>query len=61
IPDRIEGSYDFDRDGTPNYLDLDADGDGQPDQEEGTGDADGDGFPNYLDPDRHLYLPMISR
>ncbi len=61
IPDRTEGSYDFDRDGIPNYLDLDADGDGIPDVIEGTGDCDLDGFPNYLDPDACLLLPLIRR
>jgi len=61
IPDRIEGSYDFDNDGTPNYLDIDADGDGYSDRAEGTEDIDGDGFPNYLDPDLYIFLPMISQ
>eukprot|EP01043_Picozoa_sp_COSAG02_P032980 COSAG02_NODE_2228_length_9446_cov_10.277201_1_plen_2860_part_01 len=40
-----------DCDGTPNYLDLDSDGDGIPDAVEGTADTDGDGTPNYLDLD----------
>lgn len=61
IPDRTEGSYDFDRDGIPNYLDIDADADGYPDKVEGTGDVDGDGFPNYLDPDLYIFLPLISQ
>jgi hypothetical protein len=40
---------DTDKDGKPNYLDIDSDGDGISDASEGTGDADGDGIPNYLD------------
>jgi hypothetical protein len=61
IPDRTEGSYDFDRDGIPNYLDTDADGDGIPDAVEGTEDFNRNGFPNYLDPDIALFLPLIRR
>ena len=51
IPDSVEGNWDADGDGIPNYLDLDSDGDGIPDSVEGTGDIDGDGIPNFLDPD----------
>jgi len=40
---------DVDNDGTPNYLDIDSDGDGTNDVDEGTGDADSDGIPDYLD------------
>ena len=42
---------DFDTDGVPDYLDIDADADGIPDLVEGMGDIDGDGRPNYLDLD----------
>ena len=51
ILDEIEGddSVDTDGDGTPDYMDLDADNDGIPDAREGTGDDDGDGIPNYID------------
>ncbi len=42
---------DADGDNTPNYLDLDSDGDGILDEEEGDVDTDGDGTPNYLDLD----------
>ncbi len=41
---------DKDKDGIPNYLDEDSDGDGIPDSEE-KGDRDGDGVPDYLDYD----------
>jgi len=50
IDDVFEPS-DFDGDGIPDYLDLDADADGIPDILEGTGDIDGDGIPNYQDTD----------
>ncbi|MCG8554039.1 MAG: hypothetical protein MJD61_01940, partial [Proteobacteria bacterium] len=43
-------NQDVDRDGTPNWLDTEADGDGLLDQVEGRGDIDGDGDPDYLDP-----------
>ncbi len=49
IPTAIEGSFDVDGDGIPNYLDLDSDGDGIPDAEEGLTDSDGDGIPDFLD------------
>ncbi|MBM4360016.1 MAG: hypothetical protein FJ096_18075 [Deltaproteobacteria bacterium] len=37
--------------GTPDYLDLDSDGDKLPDQKETTDDFEKDGTPNYLDLD----------
>jgi hypothetical protein len=54
-----EESDDADRDGTPNYRDLDSDGDGIKDRvEAGDGDlltlpvdTDGDGIPDFLDTD----------
>jgi gliding motility-associated-like protein len=45
---------DTDNDGTPDYLDLDSDGDGTNDgtnDEFPNQDCDGDGLSNYLDPD----------
>ena len=42
---------DLDADGTPNFLDLDSDGDGIPDSVETAADVDGDGNPNFLDLD----------
>ena len=55
IPNCIEvptGVFvDTDEDGTPDYKDLDSDGDGIPDSVEGYEDADGDGTPNYRDLD----------
>ena len=58
------GCMDTDRDGIPNYLDLDSDNDGIPDLVEAGGvdtdgdgkidgniDSDGDGVPDYADPD----------
>ncbi|MHA8104917.1 invasin domain 3-containing protein [Aquirufa nivalisilvae] len=42
---------DTDKDGTPDYLDLDSDGDGINDSIELTGDTDKDGKPNYRDKD----------
>ena len=42
---------DTDKDGIPDYLDTDDDGDGIPTVGEGQQDTDGDGIPNYLDPD----------
>ena len=38
--------------GTPDYLNLDSDGDDIPDAVEGVGDADLDSIPNYRDLDR---------
>lgn len=43
------GIADVDKDGIPNWLDPDADGDGIADAIEGRGDADEDGIPDYLD------------
>ncbi len=42
---------DTDKDGTPDYLDLDSDGDSLLDSKELTADPDGDGRPNYRDLD----------
>ncbi|MDF5690152.1 invasin domain 3-containing protein [Aquirufa aurantiipilula] len=42
---------DTDKDGTPDYLDLDSDGDAISDKVESTGDSDKDGKPNYRDKD----------
>ncbi|WP_269013455.1 putative Ig domain-containing protein [Aquirufa nivalisilvae] len=42
---------DTDRDGTPDFLDLDSDGDSLLDSKELTSDPDGDGIPNYRDLD----------
>ena len=44
-------TVDTDKDGTPDFLDLDADNDGIPDAVEGTVDTDGDGIPNFRDTD----------
>jgi hypothetical protein len=46
----IEGEHDPDGDGTPNFLDIDSDGDGSLDADEGTADDDCDGIPNWRDP-----------
>ncbi|MBK1835135.1 collagen-binding domain-containing protein [Roseibacillus ishigakijimensis] len=56
IPNDIEGTGDYDDDGTPNYLDLDSDNDGVLDADEilDNGiilDSDGDGSPNFIDID----------
>ncbi len=59
--DRTEGSYDFDKDGIPNYLDLDSDNDGIPDAVECGQDLNRNGFTDCLDTDRMLFLPTISR
>ena len=53
IPSYIDETHcifdtDVDEDGLPNWLDLDADGDGILDQDEAD-DDDGDGIPDYLD------------
>ncbi|MHA8055590.1 putative Ig domain-containing protein [Aquirufa nivalisilvae] len=42
---------DTDKDGTPDFLDLDSDGDSFLDSKELTSDPDGDGIPNYRDLD----------
>jgi gliding motility-associated-like protein len=59
IPDQLEPAFggrmlevpDTDKDGTPDFLDLDADGDGILDSIELTGDMDADQHPNYRDGD----------
>ena len=57
IADAMEGTGDFDGDGTPNYLDLDSDGDGVPDADEAASDpcfvrdSDGDDAFDWLDVD----------
>jgi len=59
IPNGVEGVDDADGDGTPNYLDLDADGDtvhdsaeaGDTDLNTPPVDTDDDGTPDYLDLD----------
>ena len=53
------GERDTDSDGTPDYLDLDADGDGVPDADEAGDedlmtspvDSDADDTPDFMDPD----------
>jgi hypothetical protein len=47
----IPYAYFEDGDNRPNYLDLDADGDGILDRTEGKGDPDGDSVPSFLDLD----------
>ncbi|MEZ4339293.1 MAG: DUF4215 domain-containing protein [Sandaracinaceae bacterium] len=47
--DSLPENVDFDGDGIPNHLDLDADGDGAPDSTEGH-DSDGNGVPDTLPP-----------
>jgi len=54
VCDRLATGFDLDRDGTPNHLDLDTDGDSILDTEEskpGTPDTDSDGVPDFLDLD----------
>lgn len=58
IADWLEGTDDFDNDGTPNHLDLDSDNDGADDRFEHQGrppcenpDADADDVPNWQDLD----------
>ncbi|MFM7020300.1 MAG: Ig-like domain-containing protein [Aquirufa sp.] len=59
IPDQLEPAYggrpleipDTDKDGIPDFLDLDSDGDGIVDSLEGRGDMDADQHPNYRDGD----------
>ena len=56
LSNAIEGIVDTDRDGTPDFRDLDSDNDGITDaQEKGTGstprDTDGDGTPDFRDLD----------
>ena len=52
---------DNDRDGIPNYRDLDSDGDAIPDEIEGARDKDGDGLPNFLDLDSDCKQPSRNR
>lgn len=71
LPDVVEGVGDPDHDNRPNFLDLDADGDGVPDQVEvgpnplAPLDRDNDGLPDYLDPavpySSRYYLSLITR
>ena len=51
VHDSVDHGEDVDGDELPNWLDVDADGDGLEDGVEGTDDEDGDGVPDYLDPD----------
>ncbi|WP_459471052.1 invasin domain 3-containing protein [Aquirufa beregesia] len=55
LADFLEGNPapvpDTDKDGTPDYIDLDSDGDGVADKIELTNDPDKDGRPNYRDKD----------
>ncbi|MHA8052659.1 invasin domain 3-containing protein [Aquirufa sp. OSTEICH-129A] len=55
LADFLEGNPapvpDTDKDGTPDYIDLDSDGDGIADKVELTNDPDKDGRPNYRDKD----------
>jgi hypothetical protein len=51
IADEREGADDPDRDGLPNFNDLDSDGDDLSDRDEGVEDIDHDQIPNYLDLD----------
>ncbi|WP_269015141.1 invasin domain 3-containing protein [Aquirufa nivalisilvae] len=55
LADFLEGNPapvpDTDKDGTPDYIDLDSDGDGIADKIELTNDPDKDGKPNYRDKD----------
>jgi hypothetical protein len=70
IPTMMEGTWDADGDGEPNYLDLDSDGDGDvgsnvrtdrieggDSYEAGNGlpDTDGDSVPDFLDPIDDLF------
>ena len=49
---QVEAMSDTDKDGVPDYVDLDSDNDGIPDLVEGCDiDTDGDGLPNCLDLD----------
>ncbi|MGI2171417.1 hypothetical protein ACROAE_14705 [Shewanella sp. MF05960] len=44
-------NFDADNDNIPNWLDLDADGDGISDKQESAFDSDGDGLGNFIDDD----------
>lgn len=59
--DRAEGSFDFDLDSIPNYLDIDSDNDGILDIDECNQDLDKDGIMDCLDTDRVIFLPTINR
>ena len=51
MPDFVEGNADSDGDGVNDACDLDSDNDGILDSEEGLVDSDGDGIPNMIDLD----------
>jgi hypothetical protein len=51
IPDALEKSVDFDKDGKINLVDLDSDNDGILDENEGSDDEDDDGKGNFVDLD----------
>jgi predicted outer membrane repeat protein len=51
ISDGLEGAFDSDGDGSPDYLDLDSDHDGALDAQEGPADYDGDALGSHRDPD----------
>ena len=51
LPDRLEGTFDGDKDKVPDFRDDDSDGDNIPDSAEGAGDPDGDRAPNFRDND----------
>jgi hypothetical protein len=52
---------DIDKDGRPNGLDPDADGDEIPDTVEGLKDVDGNGAPDMCEPSRPRTAPPVSR
>ncbi|PMG48065.1 hypothetical protein [Shewanella sp. 10N.286.52.B9] len=49
--DKSSRDLDVDRDGIPNWLDTDSDGDGILDKLEGSSNADADHYPNFVDVD----------
>lgn len=51
---------DVDEDGTPNWLDLDSDGDKVTDAEELDDDQDADGMPDFVDPDGNYVVEYIG-
>ena len=72
IPDNVEGAADVDRDNVPNFLDLDADGDGLSDAGEAgpdlihPRDSDLDGIPDFLEQSQlpskqQVFLPLVVR
>jgi len=72
IPDNVEGAGDPDRDNKPNFLDLDADGDGLSDQEEAGPNplqpqvTNRSGLPDFLHANQPknvypIYLPFTER